>query len=790
MAEPSEGTYIILSVGSLKAMDVKGSSDVSETTIRQYEVTKNDSQIWAVTQPESDPERADGHWQVICSLTGKCLGIDTDEVEIGSILWQEDDEDVETQRWLIKTDGSEFEYDGETYPTYYISPLLDNTKALRVNTLETNVYVSVLTDPLVEEIIDDERWVFIPMPPTSDGGTYNICLASDPTVCLEVASSSTANLAYIQTASINDQNNQAFLVDVNEETFATRFINANSRKAIDLRGTQIVQNAVQDLRSQRWMLYQNGNQLVNGNNVPTYCIVSLGADSLVLSVDSDGSVKVMGPGESDRQSFILVKTEMHGESIEIPGRLTRTIITRNNAGEVEVRQLNFRSSYTEFQGRYKIRRYGINKLSYTDSEWMNVINHSTARDGWGDAWEASFTSNITNGYVSMPFNKTYELTALNQYIDLIFEIRAYVDPYGEGFIAHGPVQQSTVSLVISPSLELDQVLLVPDAENKSLTFKAFFSAIGGLSVSRITGQWFRDDGEPFTEINSSGNLSLEYSAADGMLYGLPNEGERITLEFTLRISSGETTRGTYAAYFSYGGELNDSVAIVESTDGSATLTVSSIRYNMTYCFIEVPYMERTRLISCEEITQTDSSLCHWKVLPALNQNQKIIVIGGSSSTAWHYAFLTKKVSSHLFIWNWTRPQLTSYVNDPYNDFCTVIVNTDNPPQQTRTFKATQSFLSPIGRVHPVAFSGVNVTLDMAVEGVAIDEDANYEGGELPPHSSVQHIQKLVRLAGYAIHPIYRTPYGDWYQVAVEEVDVSKTEMQKSTVKVQQQVVSD
>jgi hypothetical protein len=81
--------------------------------------------------------------------------------------------------------------------------------------------------------------------------------------------------------------------------------------------------------------------------------------------------------------------------------------------------------------------------------------------------------------------------------------------------------------------------------------------------------------------------------------------------------------------------------------------------------------------------------------------------------------------------------------------------------------------------------------DLSINGVVVDDDADYvAAGPIPNHSSIANVRSLIPLSGLGIHPAYRTPYGDFYTVGIESVDISKNELGLSLADVKQRAVKD
>jgi hypothetical protein len=154
-------------------------------------------------------------------------------------------------------------------------------------------------------------------------------------------------------------------------------------------------------------------------------------------------------------------------------------------------------------------------------------------------------------------------------------------------------------------------------------------------------------------------------------------------------------------------------------------------------------------------------------------------LDSNNATDWYLHELTVHVDSHLFIWNWG------------TNTAAILINSDDPPQQTRSYSTDIQFSTPAARRYPVAFGARATSVDLSVDGVIVDEYASYQSAEpLPPFTGIDDIKRLVSLTGEGIHPVYRTPYGDWYHVGIESVDVSKSKLWLYEAKVKQRAVED
>lgn len=786
MAEPTEGTYVIVSVSSQKAIDVKGGSDSSGANVQQWNVTKSDAQIWAFTKPENS------YWQILCSLTGKCMSVASASPSSGTNVLQSDDKDnTKTQRWIIEDDGGSFTYGSKSYTTYTIKASSASSLALDVaggsGAAGANIRLWNANGSTAQ------KWIFIPVSCFTQDGTYELVLASDTNMCCEVAESSTANSANIQVNARADSNNQIFRADVDEETMLVRLINSNSDKCMDCAGgksaagTNIQQHTVNGTAAQSWLAYKSGSATLDGKSVPAYTLRAQVGSGMVMDCKGGGktaktNIQLWGSNGTVSQKFVFVKSEMLGNDIEMPGSITPNKFSRNDPGDVEIRNLHFASKETKFQARYKIRTYGVDKSTYTDSEWKNLKDDSTSRSGWGDAWTSTFTETPVGGQVALPFSKTVTLSANNNAIDIIIEVRAYKDQHGaNGYKAHGPTASTTISVVENPTVSVNNMSVVSSGETFSIYSEMSDSL--GIGCTWVRGRLIGSDSLPISGWVSNTDESLSFDG-NGTLTRLPNQGEAITLEYSMLAANGASLTGAATYTFNYNGELSSEPTVTYTDDDSFCAIVEAPKYDTMLCFMPITTDFENKLIQVP-LYRTGTNSSKWRVTPPLNEDTTIVILAkNSSDTTWKRSSVSVRINAHEFIWTWT--------NRETNDSCAaVFLNTDAPPQQSRTFTPSVNFAETSARRYPVSFATRMMTIDLSVEAVVVDEDASYTAaGPIPSFTRLSDIRQLIALAGNGTHPIYRTPYGDWYKTAIESVDISKTDMSITKASIKQRAVED
>jgi hypothetical protein len=201
--------------------------------------------------------------------------------------------------------------------------------------------------------------------------------------------------------------------------------------------------------------------------------------------------------------------------------------------------------------------------------------------------------------------------------------------------------------------------------------------------------------------------------------------------------------------------------------------------------------DRTVRISPRNVNSTTEGYCRYLLPIPLNRDVTLEFYSVSLSVKYR-KIEHARIDSHFSYWVWaTEDQST----DAQTEFESAIlmINADKPPAQTRSFQSPVQLTSPTGRSWPVAFSDFGLTGDMSVTGVALDNSGGVEHSSsvsIPNAATIASLGKLARLAGKGIHPIYRTPYGDWYHVAISEVKLDKQELGYVTVTVTQKIVED
>lgn len=841
MAALVEGTYAIISVRSSKAVDVCGASDKSGANVIQWDHHNGDSQIWSCIIPDENEPTL---WQIMCSLSGKVLAAANAAPARNTNVCQQDDSDtINSQRWILEDLEKTHSYNGTEYEVYAMHPAGNTSLAMDVSGGSQDPGANILLWDY-NESSTNQQWIFVPVPAFTEGGTYTIGIFADTSKRIDIEAGAQKNGAQALVWTANDADNQIFVTERDDQSGCIRFVAAHSGRALDISassasdGAPVTQwtrkdSSYWDLPKQFWFPYRLGTVDYNGQKYDTYELRSQSNQDYVMdclggNVQNMTKIGVWKRNNASNQKFFFIKTERNLNDIEMPGPIDQTVFERSGNGAVRVTGLTFQSNKSQFQARYRVDKFKRNGTQKTEvRNWTsvkvwkdvitpeeepdeaqrliktNLLRYSESRSGWGDAWSSTFDAESRGGIVTMPFDETYSLDNEWQSMEITFEIRAYDPMYpdprnSEGaniqdlfYKAHGPIRSTVVRVIQRPTVSIQSMSLFIDNSKNTLGVTTTVADSLGNGCERLRGRIVDADGEPITEWVSDSSLTINH-VANETLRRLPRAGETVYYEYSMLTPDGAAVTGREPFEFSMGSSQEVPTISTDITyleDDSCTAKVFATSCTAEYCLMAIPDSDGTMLVHCSEIATDEEhpGKRAWKVVPPINTDVSIIIMGSNDLANWGIGTVNCRIDSHLFIWNWTE----GVSSDPYDSFASIIINTDAPPQQTRKYTTSINFNSPSGRVNPVAFSDINITTDLSIEGVALDEGVDYVGpSSLPNHTSIRYIKQLIRLSGKGIHPIYRTPYGDWHYVGIESVDITKKEMLLCSVAITQRAVED
>lgn len=817
MATLSEGAYLIISVGSSKAIDVKGDSDKDNANVMQYTPNNTAGQIWTLAKTKNG-------WQILCSLSGKSLDIKVGNDKVvsnGDNVIQYSDKDKTTQRWGIAAASGTKAYGGKNYQKYYIrSKSKSLSLGVKGKSNNNNANIEMQTYNASETY---QQWIFVPVQVLKKEDTYRIIAAANPKMCLGIAGKSTADNANISVKMIDENDeSQIWRVDIDDDTSTVRFYNAHSGKCLDVqmgsdkavtKNDRLVQYKKRGASSQNWLPQQLGTMKdANKKTIPSYELRCQAGTNLYAmgpwTIGSTTGVFLANRNKKVNQRFGFVKAEILGKKLDSPGAITKTKFTAKPKDTITISGLQFSSKHTKFQARYMIKRYStISLSSYKASDWVNVKDNSTTRDGWGNAQSVTISNNnaAVSGIVPVTLKKkngnswkkrSFTLGKASsklggktlQAVDIIVEVRTFSSNYNGGWAAHSSPKRTTIKLRQIPTPKLNELKLA--VGNNSVGVKVDISSDLKVPVIWCRARLLDSNKLPISAWLSASKTSQLYYYLGKKLYKLPNSNETVYVECQILYRDDILITETFSKSFSWPEGSSVSLSKSISVDGSGIVTITKPSYHQSDCCImKVDDIDGTRYLKCEMTKHTSGQAVKWVADPPLNKNVTIETFSqNAGASSYVHGSITVNVPSHASIWTWTD-------NKALDSFAVLLTNTDAPPKQNRKFTANVTMHSPAGRRWPVGFAPLAISGDISVDGTIVDKNSGYQAaGPVPElavgEQGVASMSRLVRLAGNGIHPIYRTPYGDRYQVIVSGVDVSRSELNLTNVSVTQSIVED
>lgn len=788
----TEGTYLILNANSKLAMDVANASDAWGANIALWDVLTSDAQIWAVTQH-------DNGWQLICSLTGKSMDVENGKIAPMSNIRQWEDNDANAQRWdFIETDTT-VTYDGKSYTAYKIA--VHGTEYYIDATEEgsrpgVNVLLYERTSTKWQE------WIFVPVSCLTEGGTYAIRSALDLSLCIDISNGSNGAGAKAVVWPYHGVNNEIFQTVPNPDSLTVQLVATHSNKALDVDhgatedGRQVLQWLIEkNNANQQWLPVQAGSITVNGVTVPTYELRNQSSQTVIRVIDIYGGGKTPGTnlvvwerlaGQLN-QRFWFDKVEMLGAGISTPTQAQPQLVQAN--GPVSFR-LSFECDEEFYQARYRVRTYsGKDRQTYTQTDWMNVKDGSKTNDGWGPAWTYSFTREEleNDGVLTLPRDFTLDVDGATEgkaYAEVGLQVRAYREEYGAlKAHAHGQTASTTVKIAKNPTITLDDLFVrtvTLDDGSEGIGIEAKLRHDVPLVKShQVSGRLVDTDGKYISEIvttvgSDPNTLSLVYPTS--VLRRFPGEGETVGVALGWRTSDGAYTAVTLWGTVNY--NISQSATITESyerhaDDDTWTDYLTMNAHEQDWCWLAIEHGSGVEMFDCPTIL-SDSSRKTFKVLPPFNKPYRLVLLARDGNSKFALKTVTMPAfEAHVYTWSWS---------ERFDETVNLHVNHASRPKQSREYEADSAVHITTGRRHPVAWAHRTVSIDLSVEGVTYFNDSMR-------YTQDEDYDKLAYTIGQGQHPVYRTPRGDWYRVAVKGVDNSYQNEWGSEVKVNQEAVT-
>lgn len=761
----ADGAYLVINAASLLALDVNGAADASGANVQVWTVNRTDAQIWYLST-------IDGKTALRCSLTGRTLDVEKGVMADGTNVRQWTDNGTDAQRWVLSEDGTAV-YGGATHTAFTVGSAADASYLLDAAGSAVGSNVRIMSGA----VADSRRWVLVPVPALTEGGTYSIVSELDPGLVLDIPGASTASYAGVQTYTYNGTGAQVFAALLDAATGLVKLVNAASGKLLDsgsatYDGQRVYQNVDGGWDAQRWLPVVAGSMRLNGQVVPTYEIRALSGSGRCMDVAGGSTtirtrVQMWRSNGTAAQRFAFRKDEVERDALATPNPVGASGAAGVYATDTVVSSGTVYPCWHGSVGRYRCRymlttRPAVGASSSTP--WRSLKDGGEANEGWGDAWTSMVDD--PSAEVVSPHGIAVETSPIVDAVELRLQVRSYSDDV-DGFRAHSPSADGTIMVCHTPVLTLSEVALVPDS-GIVVAFSSDSPRTGCTARVRLLSAGRAvSDAVTRTGLGQVASVTIPFDA----LHWLPDDGEEVTVAVewaTPYITASAELHGPISYQSGHGTALSPSTT--DEADTRCRL-YSAPSADSPRCWLLV---ERGHGIDFEEMpgfASGDDTV--FRVPYLLNARTRVFMVSRRSETEWASWSESYTVESSEYVWNW---------GEHLDEVAVLRLNVGSAPGGTRGYSADAEVSATTGREHPVAHGGSTVAVDLGVSGVLFGQVAGV-------HETAERMDALAHALADGHCPVYRNPRGDWYRVAVTGVDVSWDSSAYDSVSVSQQAVS-
>ena len=750
----TDGTYIVVSaLNAARVIDSKGGTDNNSANIQLYERSDGDSQLIHITTNSSDGSR-----RMIFCLSGKSLDVAGAVFQNGSNVQQYSDNSSDAQKWNFVEDGKTITVDAVSYPTYVIEAF-GNTKFcidVSAGSAASGANIQIYE----KNLSTAQRWALVPQRPVPVG-TYVVRSALDSNAVLDIPGASKASGANVQLYGSNDTNAQIWHIKSFEQsTGLCSIFNVNSEKALNVYGnipadgTNVQQYTYSENDNAfKWLLEPQGNYTRNGTTVPLYRVRFKTGSGYVLDAAGGKSspntnVEIWSSNNSLAQKWDFEPCSMVAESLPVPASVKagktygESIGTTIQATGISEIYTSWICSGTEYQCRYRVRSRKVGKEIGDWGLWSSAADGTNANDGWGDRGVANVvTGDTARKFCETPLKISIVDNLLIDYEEVQVEVRRYEKSYTNDptLHAHGNSVIQTIKLVVTPNLTITSMLWT--AKGLKITYSSSYKRDGNtITINSVYSGEKKICGKcVFTGLTYSGELLVPIQN----IKNIPSNGTPATVYATLTTDAASNSE-PISKSISYNSSSGLSVEPSYASKNNYSVEATIDSHSSDSCYV----WTGESFYSCSLISSTDTKKTYL-IIPPLNMAYQVCWMC-SDGTNW----CTKidefsPISSHFFVWNW-------------EDECAILaLGNDDSPSMTYSTTSDSEKQTTTGREYPVIKFSNSKEKDLSISGVFVDNLIDF--------SSREQFRRLED----AHHAIFRSPYGEWYQVAIEGVTKSK-----------------
>lgn len=605
---PAGEYHIVNCVNTNLVLEVRGAATNNRAKVYVHDNDYSDSKVWAVSYHK------DGTARLTYRFCGKVLETFGYTLKNGWQLSIYDNNDSHAQSWNLVPTGDTVTYNGTTYPSYWI-----------VLASDANWYVECYGDPPAiksDTAVDiakysptlaaqaDSRWLFVPVPRFTAGGTYEVYSNNNVGYCWDMPYGSRNAGTAIALHGRNQSNAQKFVFEPSGNYFKIRAVVSGlylKRNGNVANGVKIVQQRDDGSDAFLWKIdvYANTGQLLNNHNTlygKDCQVVQVSPKSNVnFAIDNNGgrtydfnSISLWSDNESNAQDWALYPTDETNANIPAPYNLSAT--TEIGGKDTSAIQPQADVLYPTWQcadawPNINANHYEIRSRTRTMSSLTGAWSDWTDWSGWEVA------NVVTEGNVSwlhdgIDGNLDISQVKAKQYG---FEVRCVSIATADAVDnVIGPASSGEISVYYMPTISLT---------------KASWSPLGGLQIDYTSDYQYgtnylyakRLEFAKSTNCNWSGEKDFPSAGSGSMLF---------SRELIPMVNNNEQVEVTYSTgsdlWPKFGSDRTSDLVVVYDTSSSVDMTQTIAAEKGRRFSVTVPHVGTEELWVYADSAQTFS----------------------------------------------------------------------------------------------------------------------------------------------------------------------------------------
>ena len=479
----------------------------------------------------------------------------------------------------------------------------------------------------------------------------------------------------------------------------------------------------------------------------------------------------------NRAVFTFEPLEHFDNTLSLPEINEKYFFTEANSASFSLpNTLTINSTSENIQYRYRYHKLLADGTFTEYSSWM-----TGPRLGWPKT--NTYSDIITDGEtISINIESTTipKETYIGVFLDV--ETRCFNADLEDRFWI-GSTTSSTIQNILLPTVSVSATTFFFNEDTYDLGFFITITPSYKNAFSLLKVDVYNSLHERVGVSDWSTSSKFTYIFGDN-LHTFPDNGEVLTFDVQGVLTYSNVTQAwSIDKTVSYSTNMLDvSILPFKEEGNSITAFVQNDTSMKLNCYYSMFEPNGARMVM-SDYSFVYNNQKHFVCYPPLNRDVMIVVVGKKNNQLY-FGVGECRVDSHLFVWNW--------VDDTEEKSASIIINTDAPPEQTRSYANSTSIAEVYGRTYPLAFSNENLHVTLDVKGVVLDDNVLVTNliNPIPANNSIEMLISMISLSHKGIHPIFRNPYGDWYKVVVTAVDVSKEDILYTSVSIKQEAVDE